>query len=324
MVAGALDGRIFIYDAASGDIVWQYDTLRDFTTLNGVEGKGGSIDSQSVFAGAGHAVHRLGLRSVQPGARQRVACIPPEGEVMHRPPRIFAAIVLLVAIAFLYGGVRLLAVGGSLYYVVAGIALLTSAVFLWRGDKRGSHIYGALLVVTLLWSLLEVGTDLWALMPRLLFLSVLGAWLLTPFARRGLYSPDPPPRCLAALEADRLRRPVPSRSSRSSSWVRATAPRRCRRALPRKWLPRQKRKLVSGITTATRRTARATRASIRSRRTNVGSLEGRSGTTAPAAAARSRRRRSRSATCCTSCTAATSSSRSMPRPASSAGSSIRR
>jgi polyvinyl alcohol dehydrogenase (cytochrome) len=53
VVAGALDGRIFIYDARNGDIVWQYDTLRDFTTLNGVEGKGGSIDSQSVFAGAG-------------------------------------------------------------------------------------------------------------------------------------------------------------------------------------------------------------------------------------------------------------------------------
>ncbi|HKU15637.1 MAG TPA: PQQ-binding-like beta-propeller repeat protein [Steroidobacteraceae bacterium] len=53
VVAGAIDGRIYIYDAASGDIVWQYDTLRDFATLNGVEGKGGSIDSQSVFAGAG-------------------------------------------------------------------------------------------------------------------------------------------------------------------------------------------------------------------------------------------------------------------------------
>jgi len=53
VVAGALDGRIFIYDAANGDIVWQYDTLRDFTTLNAVAGKGGSIDSQSVFAGAG-------------------------------------------------------------------------------------------------------------------------------------------------------------------------------------------------------------------------------------------------------------------------------
>jgi polyvinyl alcohol dehydrogenase (cytochrome) len=53
VVAGALDGRIYIFDAASGDIVWQYDTLRDFETANGVKGQGGGIDSHSVFAGAG-------------------------------------------------------------------------------------------------------------------------------------------------------------------------------------------------------------------------------------------------------------------------------
>ena len=53
VVAGALDGRLYIYDAATGDIVWQYDTLRDFQTLNGIEGKGGSIESHSIFAGAG-------------------------------------------------------------------------------------------------------------------------------------------------------------------------------------------------------------------------------------------------------------------------------
>jgi polyvinyl alcohol dehydrogenase (cytochrome) len=53
VVAGALDGRIYIFDAATGDIVWQYDTLRDFATLNGVKGQGGGIDSHSVFAGSG-------------------------------------------------------------------------------------------------------------------------------------------------------------------------------------------------------------------------------------------------------------------------------
>ncbi len=53
VVAGALDGRIYIFDSASGDIVWLYDTLRDFTTLNGVKGQGGGIDSHSVFAGSG-------------------------------------------------------------------------------------------------------------------------------------------------------------------------------------------------------------------------------------------------------------------------------
>ncbi|HEY7639263.1 MAG TPA: membrane-bound PQQ-dependent dehydrogenase, glucose/quinate/shikimate family [Steroidobacteraceae bacterium] len=101
---------------------------------------------------------------------------------MRRP--VFAAIVLLVAIAYLYGGVQLIAVGGSIYYVLAGGALLASAILLWRGNQYGAHIYAALLVATLVWSLYEVGTDLWALAPRLGLLTVLGAWLLVGSAHR--------------------------------------------------------------------------------------------------------------------------------------------
>lgn len=53
VIAGAVDGRLYIYDAATGRLVFEYDTLRDFDTVNGIEGKGGAIDSHSVFAGAG-------------------------------------------------------------------------------------------------------------------------------------------------------------------------------------------------------------------------------------------------------------------------------
>jgi quinate dehydrogenase (quinone) len=120
---------------------------------------------------------------------------------MHRPPRIFAAIVLLVAIAFLYGGARLVALGGSMYYVLAGGALLASAILLWRGKRLGSYIYGALLAATLIWSLYEVGTDLWALAPRMGFLTLLGAWLLTPYTRRALYSPQPAPALLGSVRS---------------------------------------------------------------------------------------------------------------------------
>ena len=53
VIAAGIDGRVYIYDAAAGDIVWQFDTLRDFDTLNGVEGRGGGVDSHSIAAGAG-------------------------------------------------------------------------------------------------------------------------------------------------------------------------------------------------------------------------------------------------------------------------------
>ncbi|MCW8196276.1 PQQ-binding-like beta-propeller repeat protein [Proteobacteria bacterium 005FR1] len=53
VVAASVDGKLYVFDGKTGEIVWQYDTLRDFDTLNGVKGKGGSIDSHSIFAGNG-------------------------------------------------------------------------------------------------------------------------------------------------------------------------------------------------------------------------------------------------------------------------------
>ena len=35
-------------DAKTGRRLWTYDTLREFQTLNGVPGKGGSIDAASI------------------------------------------------------------------------------------------------------------------------------------------------------------------------------------------------------------------------------------------------------------------------------------
>ncbi len=49
---GALDGKLKIFDAKTGDIVWMYDTKREFETLNGISAHGGAIDSVApVMAG---------------------------------------------------------------------------------------------------------------------------------------------------------------------------------------------------------------------------------------------------------------------------------
>lgn len=53
VIAASIDGRLFVFDSKNGKVVWEFDTLRDFDTVNGVEGKGGSIDSHSIFAGNG-------------------------------------------------------------------------------------------------------------------------------------------------------------------------------------------------------------------------------------------------------------------------------
>jgi polyvinyl alcohol dehydrogenase (cytochrome) len=42
--AGSLDGHLRGYDSAAGGVIWDYDTLQQFQTVNGIKGHGGSIN----------------------------------------------------------------------------------------------------------------------------------------------------------------------------------------------------------------------------------------------------------------------------------------
>jgi glucose dehydrogenase len=99
---------------------------------------------------------------------------------------MFAAILLGSGAVLGSGGLELLLLGGSAYYLLAGIALLASGVLLWQGRRRGLWVYGALLLATIAWSLWETGADGWSLASRSGFFLVLGAYLLLPHARRAL------------------------------------------------------------------------------------------------------------------------------------------
>jgi polyvinyl alcohol dehydrogenase (cytochrome) len=43
VVAGAMDGHLRAYDRTTGKVIWDVDTAREFRTLNGQQGRGGSI-----------------------------------------------------------------------------------------------------------------------------------------------------------------------------------------------------------------------------------------------------------------------------------------
>ncbi|UFH53968.1 PQQ-binding-like beta-propeller repeat protein [Spirosoma sp. KNUC1025] len=45
--AGALDGHLRAYSTADGKILWDYDTVKPYQTVNGIDGKGGAIDGPS-------------------------------------------------------------------------------------------------------------------------------------------------------------------------------------------------------------------------------------------------------------------------------------
>jgi polyvinyl alcohol dehydrogenase (cytochrome) len=53
VITAGLDGRLFVFNSDTGEQLFQFDTVKDFETVNGVEGYGGSIDSHSISAGSG-------------------------------------------------------------------------------------------------------------------------------------------------------------------------------------------------------------------------------------------------------------------------------
>jgi membrane-bound PQQ-dependent dehydrogenase (glucose/quinate/shikimate family) len=93
---------------------------------------------------------------------------------------VVAAVLGIVGVVLTVGGARLIAAGGSLYYLPTGVALLICAIGLIRGARYAAWCYGAMLACTIVWSLWEVGLDDWGLMPRLLGPALVGTLLLLP------------------------------------------------------------------------------------------------------------------------------------------------
>ena len=88
------------------------------------------------------------------------------------------AVLAVIGLILLAGGILLIGEGGSPYYPLAGTLLLVSAVLLFRDDARARMVYAILLAATIAWSLWEVGFAGWPLVPRLLAPAILGLVLL--------------------------------------------------------------------------------------------------------------------------------------------------
>jgi len=92
-----------------------------------------------------------------------------------------AALLVLMGLALLIGGVWLISLGGSWYYLVAGLGFLATAVLLFARRPAALSAYAILLLGTLAWAVWEVGLDWWQLVPRGAVLALIGIWLLLPF-----------------------------------------------------------------------------------------------------------------------------------------------
>ncbi len=58
---GSRDGHIRAYETKAGATVWDFDTVQDFQTVNGVKAHGGSINSMAPVVAGGMLFHDVGL-----------------------------------------------------------------------------------------------------------------------------------------------------------------------------------------------------------------------------------------------------------------------
>lgn len=79
---------------------------------------------------------------------------------------VFGLIIALIGLLLAVGGVKLLWLGGSSYYLLAGLGLLASGILLMGQRALGAWVYIGVFAVTIVWALWEVGLDGWALVPR--------------------------------------------------------------------------------------------------------------------------------------------------------------
>ncbi len=93
---------------------------------------------------------------------------------------IVGSILVLLALGLAAGGLWLVTLGGSAYYVILAAALAVTGVLLIARRAAALWAYALVILGTLAWSLWEVGFDWWQLAPRGGLLVVLGLILLLP------------------------------------------------------------------------------------------------------------------------------------------------
>ena len=89
------------------------------------------------------------------------------------PVLLLGGLLALIGAVLTAGGSWLAAIGGSIYYLLAGLGLVASGVLLVRSRLLGAWIYVGIWVLTVIWALWEAGLNGWALIPRVVGPSVL-------------------------------------------------------------------------------------------------------------------------------------------------------
>ncbi|QND45568.1 glucose/quinate/shikimate family membrane-bound PQQ-dependent dehydrogenase (plasmid) [Rhizobium lusitanum] len=123
---------------------------------------------------------------------------------------ITSFVLAIIGLALGGGGLWLVMLGGSFFYLFAGLAFFVTAILLFLRKAAALWLYAIFVLAALGWAIWEVGFDWWQLGPRGGLVILIGLWLLTPWIRRPLgfrsldsvqYASSPWPLALPLLAA---------------------------------------------------------------------------------------------------------------------------
>jgi len=86
---------------------------------------------------------------------------------------LVGALIVLIGAVLAVGGVWLVVIGGSAYYLITGAAMIVSGWLLIGGRATGGWLYLSIVLLTALWAWWEAGPNAWAMIPRVFSPAVL-------------------------------------------------------------------------------------------------------------------------------------------------------
>lgn len=82
---------------------------------------------------------------------------------------ILGLALLITGAFYVIGGGKLISLGGSWYFLIAGLIITASAFFIFKKKATGVWLYALAFIGTVIWALIDAGFEFWPLHSRLMF-----------------------------------------------------------------------------------------------------------------------------------------------------------
>ena len=109
---------------------------------------------------------------------------------LQSPPLTFGVLLTILGALLASDGIFFLSHGvplvGSAYFIVAGLGVVFSGILIARGKLVGAWLYAGVFLLMVIWSVVELGGNIQALLPRVALPGLICAYIFSSKFRERL------------------------------------------------------------------------------------------------------------------------------------------